>query len=161
MKKEVKEKLDFGSLRKGLFDKIIVVLIILVVGGLIYLAGFYTEKCEGFECFKETMEKCAPVYYVNEETEASWGYEIKGLSGSLCEVEVKLLLAKQGELGIDSLVGEKMSCFYPKGLGVYPEEDLSVCHGRLKEDLQQIIINKLHAYIIENLGKIDKEINAI
>ena len=42
---------------------------------------------------------------------------------------------------------------YPKGIPIYPEKDLSKCHGRLKEELQAIIINKLHTYIIENIGE--------
>ena len=70
-------------------------------------------------------------------------------------------LAKEGELGIDRLEGYEMSCFYDRGQGVYPEDDLSKCHGRLKEELQGIIINKLHTYVIENLGKIEEGIDKV
>jgi hypothetical protein len=39
-----------------------------------------------------------------------------------------------------------------------PEDDLSRCTGQLKENLQEIIIQKLHAYVVENLGQISKEL---
>ena len=48
-----------------------------------------------------------------------------------------------------------MSCFYDFGIAEYPEKDLSKCHGRLKEELQRIVIEKLHSHILENLGKIE------
>ena len=76
-------------------------------------------------------------------------------------MNVKLLQAKRGELGIDRLAGYEMECNYPDGVGTYPEKDLEKCHGKLREELQQIIIEKLHAYIIENLGKIDRELNSV
>lgn len=143
----------------GMFEKTIFVLLILLLAAVIYFMFYYVGKCESFECFKDSMEKCKKIKYVNEEPEASWSYFVKGKAGDLCETEVKLLLAKEGELGIDELVGYEMSCYYQLGTGTYPEKDLSVCHGRLKEELQQIIIDKLHAYIIENLGKIGEGIN--
>jgi hypothetical protein len=49
-----------------------------------------------------------------------------------------------------------MTCYYPLGTAAYAEKDLSKCHGLLKEELQTIIINKLHAYILENLGKVEE-----
>ena len=54
-----------------------------------------------------------------------------------------------------------MNCYYPPGTAAYPERDLSMCHGRLKEELQGIIITKLHTYIIDNLGKLDDELSKV
>jgi hypothetical protein len=34
---------------------------------------------------------------------------------------------------------------------------MSFCHGKLKEDLQGLVIEKLHGYIIKNLGDIKQE----
>ena len=48
-----------------------------------------------------------------------------------------------------------------KGLIVYPEKDLGVCHGRLKEELQGIIIKRLHTYIVDNIGEIDETLDLI
>ena len=128
----------------------------MVVAAAVYFNSFYTPKCESFECFKNKMIACSRASYINEEPEASWGYYIRGTSGGACKVDVMLLLAKKGELGVDKLTGKGMVCYYPLEMYAYPEKDLSKCHGLLKEDLQTIVISKLHAYVLENLGKVEK-----
>lgn len=143
------------------FDIILAVIILVLIVFAVYLMKLNIEQCKSFACFKDKMEKCEKASYINEEPEASWEYEIEGKEGNQCKIEVTLLLAKKGELGIDKLTGYDMDCFYPLGTGTYPEKDLRQCHGRLKEELQQIIINKLHSYIIENLGQIDLGINSV
>jgi hypothetical protein len=96
--------------------------------------------------------------YTHEDREASWHYRILGKSDGLCEIEVTLLQAKEGQLGIDRLNGYSMVCEYTTGITAYPERDLSRCHGLLKEELQTIIITKLHQYIITNVGNITEEV---
>ena len=41
-----------------------------------------------------------------------------------------------------------------------PVENLGLCHGLLKEGLQDLIIKKMHTYIIENMGKINEELES-
>jgi len=144
----------FGS-KKGIILSVIVVLLVV---NSIFLGFFFTGTCESFECFQDSMRSCERTNYINDEPEASWGYKIKGEEGNQCVVNVKLLQAKKGELGIDRIVGFDMDCSYAIGLGVYPEKDLSKCHGRLKEELQGIVIEKLHSNILENLGEIEESI---
>jgi hypothetical protein len=139
----------------------IVVIVILAVLGAGYLTFFYNPECKNFECWQKYMSRCSRATFINEEPEASWGYTIKGMSNKQCHITVKLLQAKQGELGISKIIGEEMDCYYPKGTATYVEKDLSKCHGLLKEELQQIIINKLHAYILENLGEFDKALGRV
>jgi hypothetical protein len=52
-----------------------------------------------------------------------------------------------------------MDCYLQIGDISLPESDLTKCHGRLKEELQEIIIENAHRYIIENIGEINKELN--
>jgi len=132
----------------------VVILLVIVAAAFFYLSFVYMPKCQNYECWQEHMIKCSKTSFVNEQIEASWGYKIKGKTGDLCDVEVTLLLAKEGELGIDKLVGDKMICSFPIGTAAYAENDLSACSGLLKEKLQTLIINKLHAYILENLAKV-------
>ena len=133
----------------------IVILAVIVVGAM-----FFTQstKCLNFECFQNEMSSCSKATYINEEPEASWGYEIVGKEGGQCVVNVKLLQAKKGELGIDQIVGFDMDCSYRIGVGTYPEKDLGACHGRLKEELQGIVIEKLHTYVLENLIEIEESV---
>lgn len=142
-------------------DSALIILIFLLISTVFYIMLLHVSKCRSFECFKSAMEKCKRVKYINEQTEASWGYEIKGKEDDLCKIEVTLLLAKKGELEVDKLVGYSMDCFYPEGEGTYPEKDLEVCHGSLKEGLQEIIIKKLHTYLIENLGEVDEALKNV
>tara|TARA_Y100000034_G_scaffold121622_1_gene166067 strand:- start:4079 stop:4540 length:462 start_codon:yes stop_codon:yes gene_type:complete len=148
--------------KKGISKKSVVILIaVLVLAGVGIYVGFYeAPRCESFECYRDKMEVCDGVKYVNEEPEASWGYEIKGVRKGECLVEVTLLQAKEGDLGIAELEGNEMECFYSLGDVAYPEKDLSKCHGLLKEDLQGIVIENLHRYLVENLGKVDLELNS-
>jgi len=140
----------------GKKDSVIVVLLVIVFISAVYLT-LAPEKCGTFDCFQENMVKCSAAEHINEEPEASWGYKILGREGNDCEIEVTLLQAKEGELAISEFQGHSMSCFYPIGTSAYPHQDLSLCHGRLKEDIQGRIISKLHEYLLDNLIDIEKE----
>ncbi len=139
---------------------IIVALLVVLAAVAVYFTFFYHLQCQSFECFQNAMQSCNHLNYINEEPEASWGYSITGQSSSLCNVDVTLLQVKKGELGIDQFQGDQMICSYPLGQGTYPEKDLTKCHGLLKEDLQGVVIDKLHAYLIENLGQINQSLNS-
>lgn len=141
--------------RKKVFIALIVVVAIAVVL-IAYLNFVYSPECQNYECWQKYMSRCSKATFVNEEPEASWGYEVSGASGKQCLVNVKLLLAKKGDLGISDIVGSEMTCTFPLGTSAYAEKDLSKCHGLLKEELQTIIINKLHVYLLENLGQIEE-----
>jgi hypothetical protein len=136
---------------------IIIALIVITLVIALYLS-FSAVECVNFQCFQEKMAECKSATYVNEETEASWGYKIKGKRGNQCEIEVSLLGAKEGSLNLRQFEGNSMSCFYDVGIVAYPEKDLDVCQGLLKEDLQGVIIENLHKYIVDNLGDIQEEL---
>src|SRR3989344_4747751 len=133
---------------------VLIIIAIMAIGAILYFNLSYTRDCQNYACWQEQMEKCSRTRFVNEVTEASWGYEIKGKKDGGCSMDITLLIAKEGELGITKLMGEKMNCNYPLGVSTYPEQDLSKCHGILKEELLTIKLNKYHAYLLENLGKL-------
>ena len=60
---------------------------------------------------------------------------------------------------MEKLSGFNMVCTFPEGISTYPERDIERCHGRLKEELQKIVINRLHKYLIENLGEIEENLD--
>ena len=134
---------------------------IIVVGIAVYLTFYKTPACNTYECFKTHMTECSKASYVNEQPEASWGYDIVGKQDTSCQVEVTLLQAKKGDLGIDRLNGQTMMCIYPAGVSVYPEKNLDVCSGKLKENLQGLLIKKLYTYILDNLGEFNKSLNSV
>jgi len=135
-----------------------VVLFLAAFSFAFYSTFFSSKECNSFECFEREMRECKKASYINEEPEASWKYQIEKSDNGKCLVRVTLLQAKQGELGIDRLEGMSMVCSHALGFSSYPHKDLAKCSGQLREELQGIIINKLHSYLIGNLWQINESI---
>ena len=119
---------------------------------------FQVKECKDFECFKAEMERCNKARYLNDGKDATWSYEIVGEKDERCYVDVKLLQAKTGELGVEKLAGLGMKCGFNIGEVDYPEKNLDKCHGVLKEELQALVIKKMHTHIVDNLEEIGKEL---
>lgn len=153
MKEVWKERLKkvFGT-REAIFLIFIVLLMLISFGVYTYFSFIHVKQCSSLGCFENAMTGCFKASYVNEQPEASWGYNIKGTSNEKCEVSVKLLQAKKGDVSIRGLNGLSMDCYFPVGTVSSPQEDLTKCSGKLREELQSFMINKLHIYIIDSLG---------
>jgi|WetSurMetagenome_2_1015567.scaffolds.fasta_scaffold187514_3 hypothetical protein len=134
--------------------------IILSALALVFLAVavrytfFYAKSCESTECFFENLKTCSRAIYINDQSEATWRYEIVGSSIGTCDVEVTLLQQKTTETDTNSLDGMTMICSLDKGVADYPEKYIEKCHGILKEEIQNMMIKKLHTYLVDNLGEI-------
>lgn len=141
----------------------IIIVLILIVIILAYLAFslLYTKKCRNTECFYSSLEKCKEASFIDEASDASWRYIIKGSKGDECQVEVKLLQAKKGLADVKKIEGLKMECNLVKGYSRNPQSDLGRCHGLLKEGMQELMINKLHSYIISNIGEVSEELKKV
>lgn len=140
---------------------VFVALSLVFVALAVHTTFVHAPRCQSFECFEENMMQCNKVQYLNDGEEATWRYEIIGMQGSACVVKVTLLQPKAGELGIEKLSGYSMECGYPRGVVTYPEKDLGSCTGILKEEMQEIIIKKLHTYIVDNIGDIDQGLDLL
>lgn len=137
--------------RAGLITFILVLVFLLA---LALYATFGHASCGSLSCFQENMARCSLATYVQEEPQASWQYNIEGRKNDKCTIKVTLLQAKEGDLELRNFEGNSMTCSYPAGTIAFPEKDMALCHGQLKEDLQGLIIKKLHQYILDNLGEI-------
>ena len=132
--------------------------LILVVAVLALHYTFIPTSCADYACFAKHMSKCTPAVFVNEEQEASWGYRVLGTTKHTCETEVTLLSAKEGDIDLRKYEGTSMLCYYDIGVSGFPEKNLAACHGLLKEELQDIVIQKLYKYVVANLGEIRDEL---
>ncbi|NPE26457.1 hypothetical protein HNV12_00445 [Methanococcoides sp. SA1] len=133
---------------------------IILVAVVAWFWFFGYETCGDKECFDESLKNCDRAKFVGGE-DMIFEYFIKGKSGETCEVGVKLL---QGELDLEAserLEGQEMNCFVPLGVVVAPESDIGSCHGGLKEGLQELVIEKLHSYLVQNLGKLNFEVSGV
>ncbi len=137
---------------------VIFIAIIVVLALAVYFTFFSSTKCGDYECFNSRLQKCSRASFQYEGQDATWYYQIKGKQDGKCEVYTELRQIKQGQIDIERLQGQSMNCFLPLGITDFPEKDITRCHGELKESLQDTIIQKLHAYIISNLGQISDEL---
>jgi len=144
--------------KRRLISTILIVAILIALGFAIYLNFYFVNQCKTYDCFARQLKSCNKISFVSEQPEASWLYSVKYRSGSYCVVNVKLIQPKEGDLSLEKLSGYSMDCSMPLGLVGYPEKNLANCHGRLKEELQTVIINKLHSYLLENLGQVKEEL---
>jgi hypothetical protein len=139
----------------------ILIVFLLIVYLIIYKDIFliFTQECDDRDCFNQNLAKCRRARWVNEATEATWIYTIKGKSQGSCEVAVKLAVVKEGEIDLRRAEGDEMKCYLPLNSISDPQKDLSRCTGVLKEEIQDLTIKKLHSIIFENMKKICEEIN--
>ena len=139
--------------------KLIIIAVIFVgVLAIVYFLTIYTEKCSDNACFDTRLVNCKKATWINDAEEAAWLYSIKGKESGNCEVEVKLLLIKKGKAEIEKAEGKSMTCYLPLNTMSSPGENLEYCTGKLKEELQDIIIKRMHSYILDNLGEIKEEL---
>ncbi|MFH0831508.1 MAG: hypothetical protein V1886_01415 [archaeon] len=130
------------------------ILIFLLIA--VYLNFFYSRKCADESCFNSALSQCKKARFLNIQADSSWLYSIKGQKAGNCIVDVKNIDVKIAEAEL--LKGKSMICSLPKGVVVSPESELGNCHGLLKESLQDIILERLHTYIVQNIGQIASEL---
>ena len=68
-----------------------------------------------------------------------------------------MLQLKQGNADLSNLEGKSMECSVFLGSTNDPDDNLNNCHGRLREEIQEVIIQRLHSQVVENIGEISRE----
>lgn len=144
----------------GVLILFVIVALILASVVLIYYLFFDYDVCSDESCFNTALNGCDSVSWMRYDEDADWLYRIVGSNGGRCEVEVRLMKIKKGKVDLEWLEGKGMICRVGSE-GGYPESDISKCTGKLKEDLQDVIINRMHDYILQNLGEIDAEFERV
>jgi len=142
----------------------IILLIIFVLCVFIYLFFFRTIKCQINDeaCFSSSIINCERTSFIRENEEFVTSYNILGKSESGCEITVSIIQVKKGLNELSVLEGKSMNCNVPLGLNIQkPEEDIKNCQGLLKEEIQNIIIQKIHSQLIENMVQIREDITKV
>lgn len=140
----------------------LIILIIALVAFSSYFWFFYVRPVSNSQEFVDAMVHCKRVSWIREDIQASWLYTITGnAKGNTCDVEVQLLKMKEGTIDNEKLQGKKMTCTILKSEIKLPEKDLSNCEGELKEKLQEIIIQRMHNYLLKNIGEVKEEFSGI
>jgi len=131
-----------------------VVLAVLIWG--VWAAFFSYATCENWDCFNNKLKDCGKVKFIGGE-DMIFEYTVKGISDGECEVGVELLRGELNNQDSLKLEAHKMTCYLPEGVVMIPESNIGKCTGLLKEGLQDLIIKKLHTYLVQNLGKLNLE----
>jgi len=152
MSKGGKKKVDLKSWKWVLTITVVVVVLYLVWNWL-----FAYADCETWVCFNDRLESCSKTEFI-AGNEMIFEYIIRGKQGDECKVDIELLQGDLNNRDSLKLEGNKMECMLPYGAVMIPESDIDNCHGLLKEGLQDLIIRDLHAYIVQNLGRINLEV---
>ncbi|MEK6859338.1 MAG: hypothetical protein AABX54_00850 [Nanoarchaeota archaeon] len=152
-------KTNFSERNLIIFIILVIIILIAVFG---YFLLFYYKICNDEICFFNAIDRCKKVSWIREDSQASWQYKITGIYGKTdCNIKVKLLKIKQGTIDIEKLQRREMKCIINKGSREYPEKTLLFCNGLLKEGMQEIIIQRMHNYILQNLGEIKQGFSGI
>lgn len=139
----------------------LIILGIIILINAVYFSLFFYKKCDDVKCYISNQEACKKVKFVKESDDVVWLYRINGKNLGKCEIDVRILQVKKGEMERKNLEEKSMLCELDIGTRSMPETDISKCSGKLKEEMQNLIIQKLHFYIIENVGEIGEELKSV
>ena len=132
----------------------LVVIVLIIAAFVIYGNLFYFKDCKNQACFTDYLTKCHQAKFIRPG-EMVFEYKILGRKNDKCIVQVKLLRGDLSNKDSRELEGKEMKCEVPLGAAILPESNIDNCHGYLKEGLQDLIIAKLHKYIVQNIGEIN------
>ncbi|MBS3073991.1 hypothetical protein J4447_00880 [Candidatus Pacearchaeota archaeon] len=134
----------------------------LAVLSLILFKITYTKVCNDDSCFSLALSACQRAEFMKDTGDARWYYKIKGASaGDQCEIYVKLAQLRRGSMEILKLEGRDMICYLPYSIVESPQKDIERCHGSLREEIQSMLIQKMHSYLLENIGQVSREFTRI
>lgn len=142
---------------KAILISSIFVLVLIILLILAYFLFFYSRTCSDKECFDSALERCQRAHFIKTTTESKMQYSIEGKRANNCLVKVNLIKINQGNQELSKLEGKSMICSILYGSKQDPISNIEDCHGLLKEEIQEIIIKRMHSQIIENLEQIQEE----
>ncbi len=119
---------------------------------------FFPDKCYSESCFIRNLKNCEETSFRYTQEGTIWAYSIKGTQGQSCKVKVKVENVKIPISPTKILEGREMDCYIPRNIIIMPEDKIEYCSGPLKEAIQDQIIEKMHFYIIQKIGQIEKEL---
>ncbi|MFA5992922.1 MAG: hypothetical protein WC796_04410 [Candidatus Pacearchaeota archaeon] len=137
----------------------IIAIVVLILA--VYFTFFFSVKCKDISCWEYKLQRCAKAHYLSDSKDVTWLYNIEGKKDKLCNVEVTAKEIKSGLTSALVLEGKSMDCVLPLGVITSPESDPNLCSGPLKEEMQGLIIKKLHEYIVSNIGQINEDLNKV
>ncbi|MDD5193064.1 MAG: hypothetical protein PHF67_00605 [Candidatus Nanoarchaeia archaeon] len=157
-------KLAEKSRDKSQYVRIIIIILIpiLVISAIYLFYIFNSKSCEDETCFISAIEHCQKASWLKEEADSVWMLRILGKEdNNHCRLYARLVNLRSGALDSEKLIGKDMTCIVLNTETSFPSSDMAECTGILKEEIQDIIIKRMHDYILSNIGEIKEEFGAI
>jgi len=159
--KRVKRGVDISYSKLAIY-----VVIIVIAVWFLFFSGIFKKNCkQDVECFEERVVECKPTKYINIHNNNIYDYKVIKKSKGNCVIDIKL---RRMAIGTDiklveKLEGKSMKCYVPienlRYLKLNEMENLlNFCTGQLKEEIYEIMMEKMYGLLIRNLGGIEEEI---
>jgi hypothetical protein len=148
-------------MKKELIVEILLGVVLIALAITVYIGYFHYSNCKDDKCFSQSLVECKKAIYLSSTSASLMKYKITGQESGACNVEVSLLQVKKGTMELAELEGLKMNCLLPIGTIMIPESNLENCKGELKEKIQGIVINRMHAELASNIGQINQSFSNI
>ncbi|MBS3075980.1 hypothetical protein J4429_06015 [Candidatus Pacearchaeota archaeon] len=147
---------------KNIITIIVILVIIIIVFSFLGYNLFYSKSCKDEACFDSAINVCKKASWLKEDSESAWMLRILGKeTEDYCKLNIKLLNIKKGTIDSEKLIGKEMICIVTRTEKIFPSADMSQCTGPLKEEMQDLIIKRMHDYLLKNLGEIKEEFKAV
>lgn len=142
--------------------KILILLIIVLIVAYLFYYIFFAGSCDDQNCFISGLKTCRHVSWIKEDSESAWLMIVIGNSQrDSCKVNFKILNIKKGTVDSEKLIGKEMVCNTLKTETTFPPTDISQCTGLLKEGIQDILIKRMHDYLLRNIGELKQEFKSL
>tara|TARA_B100000315_G_C14177736_1_gene407483 strand:- start:71 stop:532 length:462 start_codon:yes stop_codon:yes gene_type:complete len=143
-------------------DIVLTSMVIILAIFLFFLS--YERECNSDEvCFSNAAKTCRSAKLTLTEDTNTFTYEIQGLNNHSCIIEVTAVSIQGTQETISEFQGKNMICIIPKSnLTEHKISELNIidyCTGELKEEMYELVIERLYGSIAENLGHILLEIS--
>lgn len=156
-KKRVIPAIKAGWRRWHTFLSIFLGLVVIGFSIYFFINYIYFFPCSNQACFDNYLSACKRAEFTSSGSKIM-KYNIIGKEDEECIVMIKLLGGEYSTQELTLLKNKEMACAVPFGKALTPEEDISKCHGELKEIIQDIIISRLNNYVAQNIGKINYDL---
>lgn len=132
---------------------------------MVYYLFFSFKNCSDSNCFYSSLKNCRKASWIKEDNESAWKINIFGnvmdYKKDSCKVKFKLLNLKKGTIDSETLMEKEMICNVMKTETNFPPADMYQCTGILKEEIQDILIKRMHDYLLRNIGELKQEFRAV
>jgi hypothetical protein len=129
-------------------------LLVFVLPLSLFATFSYSKECDNANCFREMVFECHRANFVSESF-VRLDNQIIGMTSNGCKIRVTALAND-----INLTEGAEMTCYSPLGERSLPQTQMDLCTGKLREEIQGLIVSELYLVIGQNVDSLNKLIKS-